>query len=164
MSRRTGHSPALRGLAVTGLAATLAATVATTLAAALARAAGVGFAIPEGGETVPLPGFAVVTGFFCLVGVFIALGLVRWSTRPAGRFVGTAVALTAISSVPPLVCGADAATVAALLALHAVAAAVMIPTLARSLRTRTGGAAGRGGRAGPGRIVARATTHLRPAP
>ncbi|MEU9828854.1 DUF6069 family protein [Micromonospora chersina] len=136
-SGRTGRTHRLRGLAVTGLIATLAAMVATTLAAALAQAVGVDFEIPEGGETIPLPGFAVVTGFFSVVGVVIALALLRWSARPAQRFVWTAVPLTAISLVPPLVAGADTATTSALLGLHLVPAAVMIPTLARSLRTRT---------------------------
>ena len=49
----------------------------------------------------------------------------------------TAVSLTAISLVLPLLSGANPATTAALLGLHLVAATVMIPTLARSLRTRT---------------------------
>ena len=131
------HAHRLRGLAVTGLLATLAAMVATTLAAALARAAGVDFEIPDGGETIPLSGFAVVTGFFSVVGIVIAAALLRWSARPAERFVWTAVSLTAISLVPPLLSGANAATVAALLGLHLVAAAVMIPALARSLRGRS---------------------------
>jgi hypothetical protein len=47
------------------------------------------------------------------------------------------VSLTVISLVPPLLSGANTATTAALLGLHLVAATVMIPTLARSLRTRT---------------------------
>jgi hypothetical protein len=51
--------------------------------------------------------------------------------------VWTAVSLTAISLVPPLLSGANTATITALLGLHLVAATVMIPTLARSLRTRT---------------------------
>jgi hypothetical protein len=126
-----------RGLAVTGVSATLAAMVATTLAAALARAVGVDFAISEG-ETIPLSGFAVVTGFFSTVGVVLALALLRWSARPAERFVWTAVSLTVISWVPPLLSGADAATTAALVGLHLVAATVMIPTLAWSIHTRTG--------------------------
>jgi hypothetical protein len=127
----------LRGLVVTGLIATPAAMVATTLAAALARAVGVDFEIPDGGEAIPLPGFAVVTGFFSVVGVVIAVALLRWSARPAKRFVWTAVSLTAISLIPPLLSGADAATTTALLGLHLVPAAVMIPTLARSLRARS---------------------------
>ena len=136
-SGRTNHTHRLRGLVGTGLTATLAATVATTLAAALAQAVGVDFEVPDGGETIPLSGFAVVTGLFSVVGIVIAVALLRWSPRPAERFVWTAVSLTAISLLPPLLSGADTATTTALLGLHLVPATVMIPTLARSLRTRT---------------------------
>ena len=134
---QTSHTHRLRGLAGTGFIATLAAMVATTLAAALARAVGVDFEVPDGDETIPLSGFAVVTGFFSVVGIVIAVALLRWSARPAERFVWTAASLTAISLVPPLLSGANTATTTALLGLHLVPAAVMIPTLARSLRTRT---------------------------
>ncbi|MEV4273006.1 DUF6069 family protein [Micromonospora aurantiaca (nom. illeg.)] len=134
-----GRPHGFRRLAVTGLVATIAAMVVTTLAAALARAGGVDFEIPDGGgETIPLGGFAVVTGFFSLVGVVIAAVLLRFSARPARRFVWTAVSLTALSMVPPLIAGGDAATTIALVGLHLVAAAVMIPALTRSLRARTG--------------------------
>ncbi|MGW4466125.1 DUF6069 family protein [Micromonospora sp. NPDC004704] len=136
-SGRTRRTHRLGGLAGTGFVATLAAMLTTTLAAALARAVGVDFEIPDGGETIPLSGFAVVTGVFSIVGVVIAVVLLRWSARPAERFVWTAVSLTAISLVPPLLVGANAATTTALLALHLVPAAVMIPTLTRSLRSRT---------------------------
>ena len=134
VSDQTSHPHRLRGLAGTGLIATLAAMAATTLAAALARAAGVDFEIPDGGETIPLPGFAVVTGFFSIVGVVIAAALLRWSDSPAKRFLWTAVPLTAISLVPPLLAGANTAATVALLGLHLIAATVVIPTLARSLR------------------------------
>jgi hypothetical protein len=137
-SVRPGRNRPLAGIAGIGLMATLAAMVATTLAAALARAADVDFEIPDGGETIPLSGFAVVTGFFSVVGVVLAAALLRWSTRPAERFVQTTVALTAISLIPPLLSEADTATTIALLGLHLVAAAVVIPTLARYLRTRPG--------------------------
>ncbi|WP_426511080.1 DUF6069 family protein [Dactylosporangium sp. McL0621] len=129
-----GPAHRFRRLAGTGLIATLAAMAATTLAAALAAAAGADFELPDGGEAIPLPGFAVVTGFFSVVGVAIAAALLRWSARPAARFVWTAVPLTAISLAPPLVAGANAATAVALIGLHLVAAAVMIPALARSLQ------------------------------
>ena len=110
----------------------------TTLAAALARAVGVDLEVPEGGESIPLSGIAVVTGFFSVAGVVLAVALLRWSARPAHRFVRTAVSLTAISLLPPLPRpGADTATVTALLGLHLVAATVMIPTLAWTLRHRT---------------------------
>jgi len=134
-SGRTSNTHRLRGVAGTGLIATLAAMAATTLAAALAQAVGVDFEVPDGGETIPLAGFAVVTGFFSVVGVVIAVALRRWSAHPARRFVWTTVSLTAISLVPPLLSGANAATTTALLGLHLIPATVMIPALARSLRT-----------------------------
>ncbi|MET9793151.1 DUF6069 family protein [Streptomyces canus] len=136
-SGRTSRTHRLRGLAGTGFIATLAAMVATTLAAALAQAIGVDFEVPDGGETIPLSGFAVVTGLLSVVGIAMAVAFLRWSARPAERFVWTAVSLTAISLVPPLLSGANTATTTALLGLHLVPATVMIPTLARSLRTRT---------------------------
>lgn len=124
----------LRGLAVTGLVATLVAMVATAVVAALARAVGVDFAVSNSDETIPVSGIAVVTGFFSVVGVVLAAALLRWSARPAEWFVRTAVTLAAISLVPPVLLGADAATATALVGLHVIAATVMIPTLARSLR------------------------------
>ncbi|MEO3742364.1 DUF6069 family protein [Plantactinospora sp. B5E13] len=123
-SDRTSHRHRLLGLVGTGLVAVFVATAATTLAAALARAIGVDFEIPDGGETIPLGGFAVVTGFFSVVGIVIAAALLRWSARPAERFVWTTVSLTAISMVPPFLSGANTATIVALLGLHLVPAAV----------------------------------------
>jgi hypothetical protein len=64
-----------------------------------------------------------------------AAALLRWSARPAELFVWTAVTLTGISLVPPLLAGSDAATAATLVVLHLLAAAVVVPALARSLRT-----------------------------
>jgi hypothetical protein len=123
----------LRTLVVTGLVATLAAMVATTLAAALARAVGVDFEVDGSGETIPLSGFAVVTGFFSVVGTGLAVALRRWSARPAERFVWTAVSLTVVSLVAPILSEADLAATVALMVLHLVAAAVMVPALARTL-------------------------------
>lgn len=123
----------LRGLALTGLLATLVAMVATAGVAALARAVGVDFAVSNSDETIPVSGIAVVTGFFSVAGVVLAAALLRWSARPAEWFVRTAVTLAAISLVPPVLLGADTATATALVGLHVIAATVMIPTLARSL-------------------------------
>jgi hypothetical protein len=131
---RAACGPRLRRLAASGLTATLAAVVLTTLAATLAEAGGIDFVVPEGGESIPLSGIAVVTGFFSVGGVVIAAALLRWSSRPDKLFVRTASALTALSLVPPLVSGAAAATIVALIGLHLVAASVMIPALSRSLR------------------------------
>ena len=132
-SGQTSRTHRVRGLAGTGFIAALAAMVATTLAAALAQAVGVDFEVPDGGATIPLAGFAVVTGVFSVVGIVVAVALLRWSARPATRFVGTAGSLTAIWLVAPLLSGA---TTTALLGLHLVAATVIIPTLARNLHTR----------------------------
>lgn len=101
LSGQTSRTHRLRGLAGTGFLATLAAMVATTLASVLAQAVGVDFEVPDGGEAIPLSGFAVVTGFFSVVGVVIAVAILHWSARPAERFVWTAMSLTAISLVPP---------------------------------------------------------------
>jgi len=135
-SSRTSYARRLRKLAATGFIATLAAMLATTLAAVLAQAVGVEFVVSHGGELIPLSGIAVMTGSFSVVGVVMAAALLRWSTRPAELFVWTAVTLTAISFVPPLLSGATAATITALMGLHLVAATVMIPTLSWSLRAR----------------------------
>lgn len=122
-----------RRLVGAGLVATLAATVAAGLVAALARAAGVDFVV-DGGETIPVSGVAFQAGVFSLVGVVLAAAVLRWSGRPAQLFVRTAVTLTAISLVPPVLWGSGAGTVVALVGLHLVVAAVMVPVLARSLR------------------------------
>ncbi|PUA81383.1 DUF6069 family protein [Nocardioides currus] len=126
-----GHR--LGRLAVLGLLATGAAMVVTALLAALARAVGVTLEVPEGGETIPVSGVAVVTGFFSVIGVLIAAALLRWASRPAHVFVRTALALTLVSLVPPFLVGASAATSLALVVLHLAAAAVVVPALARGL-------------------------------
>ena len=130
------HTRSRPGLAVTGLLATFAAVVVTTLAAALDLALGADLRVSGSDESIPLSGIAVVTGFFAVVGVLLAAALQRWSARPAQRFLLIALALTAISLVPPLLAAADAATTVALVGLHLVAAAVMIPALTRSLAGR----------------------------
>jgi len=122
-----------RRLLGAGLVATLAATVAAGLIAALARAAGVDFEV-DGGETIPVSGIAFQVGCFSLVGVVLAAAILRWRARPAELFARTAVTLTAISLVPPVLWGSGAGTVVTLVGLHLVVAAVMVPALTRSLR------------------------------
>jgi hypothetical protein len=55
----------------------------------------------------------------------------RRSTQAGRRFVQTATALTALSCVPSLALGDDVATKFTLAALHVVAAAIVVPALAR---------------------------------
>ena len=123
----------MRRTVLTGLLATLVAMVATTAGAALADALGVSFQLPGAPEPIPIAGFGVMTGIWSVVGIVVALVVRRLAGDPARRWVQVAVALTALSLVPPLLTGAAAATVATLVVLHLVAAVVMVPALARSL-------------------------------
>jgi hypothetical protein len=119
-----------------GLAAALGASVATTVFAALASAAGVAFG-DGNGAGIPIASFPQLTLAFSLVGVVIAAVIARKADRPRRTFVRTAVALTALSFVPDLTFGFDAASAATLITLHTVAAAIVVPTLAgRLARTR----------------------------
>jgi hypothetical protein len=134
----TSHAPAPRRTVWKhGVAAAVVASVATTVLAAVASAAGVSFSDGQGGASIPIAGFAQLTLVFSLIGVGIAAALARRASRPRSTFVRTAVALTALSFVPDLTFGFDAASAATLITLHSVAAAIVVPTLARRLaRTR----------------------------
>lgn len=131
---RDTHAPQNPALARTGTAATLVATTAVTAIAAFAKAQGVDFAIGENHDVIPTVGVAVATGVLCTLGVVLSAAFRRWSSRPARAFVQTAVTLTAVSLVPPLFSGGETSTEASLILLHLLAAAIMIPALARALR------------------------------
>jgi amino acid transporter len=119
-----------------GLAAAVTASVATTVLATVASAAGISFAGRAGGR-IPIAGFAQLTLVLSLIGVGIAAVMARRARRPRRTFVRTAVVLTALSFVPDLTVGFDAGSAATLIALHTVAAAIVVPTLAgRLARTR----------------------------
>ena len=59
--------------------------------------------------------------------------MARKARRPRATFVRTAVALTVLSFVPDLTFGFDPASAATLITLHTVAAAIVVPSLARRL-------------------------------
>jgi hypothetical protein len=89
------------------------------------------------GDGIPIAGFAQLTLIFSLLGVGLAAVLARKARRPRPTFVRTAVALTMLSYVPDLAFGFDAGSAATLIALHTVAAVIVVPTLAgRLMRTR----------------------------
>ncbi len=71
-----------------------------------------------------------------VIGMAIATALLRWTTTPAKHFTRTAITLTAVSLLAPLLSGGDAATTITLITLHLIAAAVMIPALTRAVRRR----------------------------
>ena len=131
----TGARHPYRRLTGRGLLAVLGAVTLTTVAAALARATGVELEVAT--EPIPVSGVAFVTGVFSTTGVVLALAFLRWSSRPRVWFVRTTVALTAVSLVPPVLADADLATTVTLIGLHLVAAVVMVPALARALRSRS---------------------------
>ena len=120
-----------------GLAASVAASVATTALAAIASAAGVSLA-DEAGQEIPLLGFTQLTFVFSMIGVGLAAVLVRKARRPRRTFVRTTVALTVVSLVPDLTFDFDTATAVTLMALHVVAAAIVIPVVAGRLRESGG--------------------------
>jgi hypothetical protein len=118
-----------------GLGATAAAAGATTALAAVAHGAGVTFA-DRTGAGIPLAGFAQLTVLFSLVGLALAAVLARRATHPRRTFVRTTGALLALSFVPDLVAGFGLASALTLMALHTVAAGIVVPTLASRLGAR----------------------------
>ena len=115
----------------TGLRAGAIAAVATTAIAAVADAAGVSLAVD--GEAIPLLGFAQMTLLGAVIGIVLAKCLARWASHPSATFVRATVAFTAVSVVPDLTMGFDAASAATLILTHVVAAAIVIPRLAERL-------------------------------
>ena len=115
-----------RSTLVVGVAGAAAATVL----AVVFHAAGVSFDVD--GE-IPLAGFAQLTFLGALAGGLIAAVLKRLSVAPARRFVQVAAALTAVSCIPSIALSHDIATKLALITTHLVAAAIIVPVLARNL-------------------------------
>ncbi|SCF09657.1 hypothetical protein GA0070216_10536 [Micromonospora matsumotoense] len=122
---------AIGALILTGVIATAAASVATVAVAAAGHAAGISLGV--GDDTIPLSGFGLLTAAFSLVGVLLAVLLARFARRPRRTFVLVTVVLTALSLVPDLLIDAGAATKALLILTHLVAAAIVVPALARRL-------------------------------
>ncbi|MGC4798304.1 DUF6069 family protein [Micromonospora saelicesensis] len=115
----------------TGVAATVAASIATMAVAAVGHLAGISLEL--GGAPIPVTGFGVLTAVFSLIGVVIAASLARFARRPRLTFVRTTVVLTVLSLVPDVIADAGAATKALLMLTHLVAAAIVIPAVARRL-------------------------------
>lgn len=129
------HAPAparnVGSLLLTGSAAIVAAAVATALVAAAGQAVGISTAVS--GAPIPPSGFAVMTVIFSVFGLVIAAALRRFSRQPRTAWLRTTVALTVLSFVPDLLADAAVATKVLLMLAHVVAAAIVIPALARRL-------------------------------
>ncbi len=139
MSTTTTHAttttapaaPGLGSLLLTGSIATVAAAAATAAVAAAGQAVGLSTAV--GGAPIPASGFAVLTLIFAVVGLVIATALRRFAGRPRTAWIRTTVVLTALSFVPDLLVDAAVSTKVLLIVTHLVAAAIVIPAVARRL-------------------------------
>jgi hypothetical protein len=114
-----------------GLTAAAVAAAATATVAAAGEFAGISLVV--GGAPIPVSGFAVLTVIFSVVGLVLALVLARAARRPRTAFVRTTIVLTALSLVPDVFADASAATKVLLMLTHVVAAAIVIPAIARRL-------------------------------
>ena len=108
-----------------GLGTAAVAAAVTTVVAVALRAAGVPLDIQ--GEEIPVLGFAQMVLLFSVVGVVLARHMKQRT------FVTTTVVLTVLSFVPDLTADTGTATKLGLMLTHVVAAAIVIPRLARPL-------------------------------
>ena len=120
-----------RSLVATGAAAALLASVATATVAATGHAAGI--SLDMSGEPIPVGGFATLTLVFSVLGLAIAVALKRFAARPRSTWVRATVVLTALSVVPDALADVSASTRALLITTHLVAAAIVVPAVARRL-------------------------------
>ncbi|MDL4812653.1 DUF6069 family protein [Actinomadura opuntiae] len=118
-------------LIVGGLTAAAVAAAATASIAAVGKAAGISLTV--GGAPIPASRFAVLTAVFSVVGLVLALVLARTVRRSRMVFVRATIVLTALSLVPDVLADASAATKMLLMLTHLVAAAIVIPAVARRL-------------------------------
>ncbi|MET9395790.1 DUF6069 family protein [Streptomyces sp. NPDC006624] len=121
-----------------GLVAALAGAVVTEVFALVTRAAGVPMDAAGPGATeaaeIPVGGFFGGVVFWSIPGIVLAMALARWAKRPARTFTIVTVALTVLSLAGPAVAPHTATSTRIVLAVsHVVAAAVVIPLLARRL-------------------------------
>ena len=128
----TSSVPTVGSLLRGGAAATVLAAVATAAVAAAGQA--VGISLDVSGAPIPTAGFATLTVMFSVLGLLIALGLRRFARQPRTTWIRTTVALTVLSLVPDVLADAATTTKVLLMATHLVAAAIVIPAVARRLR------------------------------
>ena len=121
--------PTRSSLAKTTVAVGLAAAAATTATAAAVSAAGVSLEV--GGAPIPLAGFAQMTLLGAIIGGVVVAVCNRRSASPRQRFYQVTAVLTALSCVPSVALPPSVATKIALVTTHLLAAAIVIPVLAR---------------------------------
>jgi peptidoglycan/LPS O-acetylase OafA/YrhL len=129
MSATTITTRSTSALARTTVVAGLGAAGVATAAAAALHAAGVSFEID--GEAIPMLGFAQMTFLGAVIGGILLAVLDRRSAEPRLRFLQVTVALTALSCIPSIALPQEIGTKVALVALHVLAAIIVVPALAR---------------------------------
>jgi peptidoglycan/LPS O-acetylase OafA/YrhL len=81
--------------------------------------------------TIPLAAFAQLTFLAAVGGGVLLAVLIRRSCAPRQRFVRITAGLTVLSCAVPVAFADTTASKAALVVLHLVAAAIIVPVLAR---------------------------------
>jgi Family of unknown function (DUF6069) len=123
------HGTRARSLPRSTVAVGLTAAAVITAVAAALHGAGVQLAVD--GEMIPLAGFAQMTFLGAVIGGLL-LAVLNWRSSAAGRrFLEATAALTALSCVPSVAWADDVATKVALVAMHLLAAAIIVPVLVR---------------------------------
>jgi amino acid transporter len=128
---RSTAAPSIGALTRIGVAAAAVASAATMTIAAVGHAAGI--SLDMGGAPIPVTGFGTLTAVFSLIGLVLAVVLARKAKNPRRTFVRTTVVLTVLSLVPDAIADAAPSTKALLMLTHLVAAAIVIPAVARRL-------------------------------
>jgi hypothetical protein len=121
----TTATPSLR---LTTIGVGLVAAAATTAVAAVLRAVGVPL---DADGPIPLAAFAQMTFLGAVIGGVLAAIFTRRSHNPARRLVQTTMALLTLSCIPSIALPSDVATKLALVGTHVLAAAIVVPVLAR---------------------------------
>jgi hypothetical protein len=119
----------VRTLLPAGMLSGAAAAAATVAVAAAARAADVSLEVD--GQAIPLAAFALWTIVAAFVGVVLAAVV-----RRRRRFVAATLTLTALSIVPAIAAPDGTATTLVLVAVHLLAAAIVIPSITTHLPGR----------------------------
>jgi hypothetical protein len=129
-----------RAVLTANLIATAAAAVATDALTGLARASGVHLAVgnPGGDASSVVPvnagACAVAVTLVMVWGAVLATALNRFAVRPARTYRVTALVLVALSLLAPLTAAATSTgTKLFLVAAHLLAAAIVVPIVARTL-------------------------------
>ncbi len=117
-------------LVVATMAVGAAAAAITTAVAATIHAAGVPLAVD--GEMIPLGGFTQMTFLGAVIGGVLLAVCNRHSAVPRRRFLQITTALVVLSCVPSVALPPDAATKFALVVMHLLAAAIIVPVLVRN--------------------------------